>query len=126
MTLRLAMQVSADGFAADRSGGIDWMQWPWSEDWSWDDDLRRHHTELIASSDRLLISSAMAREGFNDHWAEVAARANDPQAEFARAMSAMPKLIASRTMDESRGRTPSCSSGMPPTRSRTTRPPATS
>jgi hypothetical protein len=62
--VRLEMQVSADGFAADIDGKTDWMIWPWGPDWTCDEDLRRYHIDLTISSDCILLSRKMAEEDF--------------------------------------------------------------
>ena len=45
--LKLEMMVSADGFAADEHGHIDWMVWSWGGDWSWDKKLRQYHIDMV-------------------------------------------------------------------------------
>lgn len=101
--LKLEMQVSLDGFTAGPTGDVSWMLWPWSDrQWPWDEPLRRHHNALTLSSDCILISGRMAEEGFCDHWARVAADRGNPQAEFAAAIVATPKLVATRTIERSR------------------------
>jgi dihydrofolate reductase len=92
------MQVSVDGFAADADGSTGWMTWNWGESWPWDEALRALHTDMIVTSDCLLISGAMAREGFFNHWENVSRQTHNPQAEFAAAVVAMRKLAFSRTL----------------------------
>jgi len=58
--LKLEMQVSIDGFASDANGDPSWMLWCWSEHWTWDEALRRYHTNLTTSSDCILLSRKMA------------------------------------------------------------------
>jgi hypothetical protein len=64
--LKLAMQVSIDGFgfASDGNGDPSWMLSCWAENWTWDEALRRYHTDLTTSSDCILLSRKMAEEGF--------------------------------------------------------------
>lgn len=100
--LRLEMQVSADGFAADAEGGTNWMVWSWGEPWTWDAELRAYHEELTASSDTILLSRVMAEEGFYEHWQQVADRADDARAAFARRIVAMPKIVFTHTLREPR------------------------
>ena len=97
--LKLEMQVSADGFAADSDGGTDWMVWNWAPEWPWDQRLREYHNALTASSDCILLSRAMAQEGFIDHWAQVALNADDPQHAFAQPVAQMRKVVFSRTLE---------------------------
>jgi dihydrofolate reductase len=97
--LKLEMQVSLDGFTAGAQGDVSWMLWPWSDrEWPWDEALRRHHTQLTASADSIVISGRMAEEGFCDHWERVAEDRGNPQAEFAAAIVA----IATRTLERAR------------------------
>jgi dihydrofolate reductase len=91
--LKLEMQVSIDGFASDENGDPSWMLWCWSENWTWDQALRRYHTDLTTSSDCILLSRKMAEEGFCEHWEKVAKNAEDPQSSFARPISDMRKLV---------------------------------
>lgn len=101
-TLKLEMQVSADGFAADTQGGTDWMVWNWAPQWRWDEPLRQYHNALTTASDCILLSRMMAEEGFHAHWDEVARNPQDPQQPFAHAITQMRKIVFSRTLKESR------------------------
>lgn len=96
--LKLEMQVSADGFAAEADGGTDWMIWNWAQDWGWDAELRHYHLALNRSSDCILLSRVMAEEGFYEHWRGVAGNAGNPQADFARAVMDMRKVVFSKTL----------------------------
>jgi hypothetical protein len=87
--LKLEMQVSIDGFASDANGDPSWMLSCWSERWTWDEALRRYHTNLTTSSDCILLSRKMADEGFCEHWEQVAKDAEDPQSAFAKPISDM-------------------------------------
>lgn len=100
-TLKLEMQVSADGFTADVEGGTDWMVWNWAPSWTWDDKLRAYHNALTTSSDCILLSRMMAEEGFHAHWEEVARDPQDPQYAFAQPITQMRKVVFSRTLTES-------------------------
>ena len=102
--LKLEMQVSIDGFASDANGDPSWMLWCWSDDWTWDDALRRYHTGLTTSSDCILLSRKMAEEGFCEHWERVAQNAADPQSSFARPISEMPKLVFSKSGFQTKSR----------------------
>ena len=82
--VKLEIQVSIDGFAADRDGRSNWMRWNWGEEWTWDDALRHYHLDLTTSSDCILLSRKMAEEGFHRHWEQVAENPADPQYEFAK------------------------------------------
>jgi dihydrofolate reductase len=99
--VKLAMQVSADGFSADAKGNTEWMVWNWSKDWTWDNDLRQYHIDLTTSSDCLLLSRKMAEEGFHRHWEEAAADPANPQSAFAKPITDMKKLVFTTTLTES-------------------------
>jgi dihydrofolate reductase len=99
--LKLEMQVSADGFAADSEGGTDWMVWNWAPQWNWDERLREYHNALTTSCDCILLSRAMAEEGFIGHWENVARNPADPQYAFAQPITQMRKVVFSRTLRQS-------------------------
>jgi len=99
--LKLEMQVSADGFAADSEGGTGWMVWNWSPEWAWDERLREYHKALTTSSDCILLSRAMAEEGFIGHWENVARNPADPQYAFAQPVTRMRKVVFSRRLRQS-------------------------
>ncbi|MBB5393867.1 MULTISPECIES: dihydrofolate reductase family protein [unclassified Herbaspirillum] len=100
--LKLEMQVSIDGFTADANGDTGWMTWNWGEPWRWDEALRRHHEELTASADTLLLSRVMAEEGFYAHWQQVAEQPGDARNAFARQIVAMRKVVFTHTLPQSR------------------------
>lgn len=91
--LILQMQTSLDLFVASKNGDTSWMVWSWGDDWSWDDKLRQYHIDTTASADCILLSSHMAREGFIDHWARMAQRTDNPQAAFAKNITAAHKVV---------------------------------
>ena len=99
--LKLEMQVSADSFAADSDGGTDWMVWNWAPEWHWDPALREYHNALTTSADCILLSRAMAEEGFIGHWEQVARNPADPQHAFAEPITRMRKVVFSRTLARS-------------------------
>lgn len=96
--LILQMQTSLDGFVADKNGDTSWMRWSWGPEWTWPKGLQKYHTEIISSADEVLLSDVLARQGFIDHWASVAKRADDPQAEFASALTKAHKTIFSQSL----------------------------
>src|SRR6478735_460697 len=99
--LKLQVQISIDGYIADTAGKTDWMVWNWSEDWTWDKELQYDFTELKTSIDTVLLSRKMAKEGFIDHWASVAKKSDDPQAGFARSITAAKKVVFTKTLEKS-------------------------
>ena len=91
------MQLSVDGFVS-ATPGDDWMVWDFGEEWSWDDKLRKYHTDLTSSVDTILLSRKLAVGGFIDHWADIASRTGHPQAVFAGNVTNARKVIFSRTL----------------------------
>jgi hypothetical protein len=57
--LKLEVQLSLDGFAADVNGKTDWTVWNWSTPWSWDKPLQKMHETLIDSADTVLHGRPM-------------------------------------------------------------------
>lgn len=99
--LKLEVQMSINGFIADKSGGMNWMIWPYSpSEWAWDRDLRQYHIDLTRSVDCILFSSHMAGS-FHDHWDEVAQYPEDPRHAFAQPISQMKKVVFSRKLKKS-------------------------
>lgn len=70
------MQISLDGFIADKDGKTDWMLWNWGDEWLWDDELRKYHNEITASVDCILLSGKMVEPGggFIQRWATMAGK----------------------------------------------------
>lgn len=96
--LLVETQLSLDAFAADTDGSTDWAVWNWEENWTWDEALRQHHTDLILSTDCILLSPKMT-EGLVDYWADVAKIADDPRAVFARHIVDTPKVLFHKTYE---------------------------
>lgn len=96
--LILETQISIDGYIADENGGTEWMVWNWGQDWNWDKNLQTYHTNLNKSAKSILISSHMAKEGFNAHWKQVTQDPTDARFEFARHIVNSKKYVASRTL----------------------------
>jgi dihydrofolate reductase len=97
--LKLQMQVSVDGFVS--AAGEKWMVWDYSGDWTWDDALRKYHTDMTGSIDCVLLSRKMAVGGFIDHWAEMAEQKGNPQAEFAGNVTRAHKVVFTKTLEAS-------------------------
>lgn len=96
--LILETQISIDGYIADENGGTGWMVWNWGQDWNWDKSLQAYHTNLNKSVNSILISSQMAREGFNAHWKQVTQDPTDARFEFSNHIVNSKKFVVSRTL----------------------------
>jgi dihydrofolate reductase len=100
--LKLEIQVSVDGFIADKNHNMQWMIWPYSPpQWNWDKELQQYHIDLTTSSDCILLSRNMAG-GFHEHWEEVAQHPSDPRYAFAKPVTDMKKIVFSRKLKKSR------------------------
>lgn len=101
--LILQVQISLDGYIADKQGTTEPMLWNWGPDWVWDQPLQQYHTELIESADVFLLSRRMGSEGFIDFWADVARKDSDPRARFARRITQGRKLVFSKRLNSVEG-----------------------
>jgi dihydrofolate reductase len=99
--LKLEIQMSIDGFIADPAGNMNWMVWPYNNHWVWDEELRRYHTDLVTSSDCILLSRKMAEDGFINHWEDIARHPLNPQAVFAKPVAEMQKIVFTTTLTKS-------------------------
>ncbi|GHO63716.1 deaminase [Ktedonobacter sp. SOSP1-52] len=99
--LLLQMQMSLDGYVADKDGGMDWMVWSYGNDWTWNTTLRTYHTDLMASIDCILLSRKMAVQGFTAHWAALALRPDNPQSHFAENLTKAHKVVFTKTLARS-------------------------
>ena len=102
--LKLEVQLSIDGFAADPKGKTDWMVWDWKPEWNWDEELRQYHINLHRSSDTILLGRKMAVTGFFEHWEQVAANPDDPQYAFAKPITEMKKYVFTKTLQKPKWR----------------------
>jgi dihydrofolate reductase len=99
--LLLQVQMSVDGYMADKNGNTDWMVWNWGDEWNWDDELRKYHNNLTASVDCILLSRKMAEEGFIHHWAMMAEKHDNPQFGFAKKITEAQKVVFTKTLNQS-------------------------
>ena len=92
--LKLQMQVSLDGYVAGEGGTLDWMVW------NWDDELKNYVVGITEAVDLILLGRNLA-EGFIPHWGAAALDQQNPEVEFAKLMTDTPKIVFSRTIQES-------------------------
>jgi dihydrofolate reductase len=90
--LKLQIQMSIDGYVAGPNGELDWMTW------NPDDEFLQFINSLIDSSDTILLGRKMT-DGFVSHWENVAG--NNPDHLFAKKMVDTPKIVFTKTLDQS-------------------------
>jgi len=98
----LQMQVSLDLFISGTESGMNWMIWPYTGPWTWDEELKKYFTEVTASNDSILLGWEMADGGYIDHWTEIANQKNNSQSVFATNVVAAHKHVFSRKKRQSR------------------------
>jgi dihydrofolate reductase len=94
--LKLQMQITVDGFVAGPNGELDWM----TSDME-DDKLYQYVNFLTDSSDTILMGRKMTDE-FVNYWTNVLKNPESPEYAFAKKMVDIPKVVFTRTLDESR------------------------
>jgi dihydrofolate reductase len=93
--LKLQMQLSIDGFVGGPNGELDWMEW------NWDDEIKKYVNDLTDSVDTILLGRKMT-EGFVSHWTNVVKnQPDDPSYPFAKKMVDKPKVVFTKTLNES-------------------------
>ena len=84
--------MTINGYVAGSNGENDWMTW------NPDDEFLEFLKSHFDSSDTMLLGRKLA-DGFIEHW-ENAAKTN-PEHPFAKKIAEMPKVVFTRTLDES-------------------------
>jgi dihydrofolate reductase len=92
--LKLQVQLSVDGFICGPNGEMDWMVW------NWDESLKTYVKELTEPVDCIVMGRNLAT-GFIPYWANVASNPDDPQYEFGKIMTDVPKVVFTKTLDQS-------------------------
>ncbi|MBS1606449.1 MAG: dihydrofolate reductase family protein [Bacteroidetes bacterium] len=100
--LKLQMQVSLDFFISGIESGMNWMIWPYTGSWTWDEELKEYFTEMTASNDTILLGWDMADSGYIDHWTNIANQKDNPQSVFAANVVSAHKYVFSRKKRRSR------------------------
>ena len=95
--LKLQMQITVDGFVAGPNGELDWMNPNMEME---DDKLLQYITFLIDSSDTILMGRKMTDE-FVNYWTNVVKNPKSRDYAFAKKMVDTPKVVFTRTLDES-------------------------
>ena len=92
--LKLQVQITVDGFVGGPNGELDWMTF------NMDDKLLEYINSLTDSSDSILMGRKMTDE-FINYWTSVLENAESPEYAFARKMVDIPKVVFTKTLDES-------------------------
>ncbi len=93
--LKLQMQITVDGFVARPNGEPDWMT-----GWDLDDELKNYESEIADTVDTILMGRKMTDE-FVNHWTKVVENPDSPDYAFAKKMVDIPKVVFTKTLDES-------------------------
>lgn len=100
--LILQMQTSVDGRVAS-DNDEPWQVWGWSDEWSWDESLKRDFNATFATVGCILLSRPMVEQGYLDHWARMAkVLQSDPHGGFARRIGEVEKVVLSDKVTASR------------------------
>ncbi len=91
--LKLQVQISVDGYIAGPEGEMDWMTW------NWDDALKNYVDDITAPVDCIVMGRNLAA-GFIPYWGKVAANKEDPQFEFGKKMTDVPKVVFTKTLEK--------------------------
>lgn len=89
--------MTVDGFVAGPNGELDWMTF------DFDDKLSAFVNELTDSCDTILLGRKMT-DGFVNYWENVLKQPESPEYSFSERMVNYPKIVFSRTLEESNWR----------------------
>lgn len=93
--LKLQVQITVNGFVGGPNGELDWMTM------DWDEKIKNYVNELHESVDNILLGRKMT-DGFVAYWTDVVNNKKDsPEYPFAKIMVDTPKIVFTKTMDES-------------------------
>ena len=93
--LKLQMQITVNGFVAGPNGELYWMTF------NMDDKVIHYINSLTDSCDIILMGRKMT-DGFVNYWTNVLKTPESPEYEFAKKMVNYPKVVFTKTLDESR------------------------
>ncbi|REL24022.1 dihydrofolate reductase [Rhodohalobacter sp. SW132] len=94
-TLKLQVQITADGFVAGPDGQQDWMTW------DWDDELQQFADKITSPVDCIVMGRKLA-EGFIPYWAQVAEDPDNPEQESGKKFNETPKVVFSHSLEKSK------------------------
>jgi dihydrofolate reductase len=92
--LKLQTQITVDGFVGGPNGELDWMTF------NMDDKIIEYITSLTDASDTILMGRKMT-DAFVNYWTGVLNHPESPEYVFAKKMVDYPKVVFTKTLDES-------------------------
>lgn len=92
---KLQVQMSVNGCIAGKNDEMDWMIA------DWDDALKAYIDKLTATVDTILLGRNMT-DGFMSYWSSVSVQPDHPEYAFAKKLMDTPKIVFSRTLEESK------------------------
>ena len=93
--IKLQVQLTVDGFNAGLDGNLDWHFAT-----SWSQDLMTYVNDLTDSCDMILLGRKMT-DGFVTAWSDQVKDSTDPNYALAKKMVETPKVVFSKTLQES-------------------------
>jgi dihydrofolate reductase len=94
-TVKLQMQLSADGFVSGPNGEMDWLCF------NWDEALSNYVQEELTQRIDTIIMGRKLAEGFIPHWAEKVNSPDAGEAAAAKIFTNSPKLVFSHSLTSS-------------------------
>ncbi|MEZ4771940.1 MAG: dihydrofolate reductase family protein [Bacteroidia bacterium] len=91
--LKLQVQISLDGYIAGPNSEMDWLEWNWTE------DINQYVQSITEPVDCILLGRNLA-EGFIPTWESHLT--NPEMAPFAKKMVETPKVVFTKTLEESK------------------------
>ena len=92
--LKLQVQITVDGFVGGPNGELDWMTF------NMDEQILDYINFITDASDTILMGRKMT-DGFVNYWTGVLEDPESPEYAFARKMADYPKVVFTKTLEES-------------------------
>jgi dihydrofolate reductase len=92
--LKFQMMISVDGFIAWPNGEMDWLTWK-------EDPAMNDYINALTDTTGTILLGRKMTPGFISHWERTEANPADPSRAFAHKMNERPKVVFTRTLQES-------------------------